>query len=155
MTYFSDQSLRKLPKIPDIKAVKLALGSEICTNVLFLHVILGCDTTSHLYGIGKGASLKKFKSSRHFREKAKVFNAESAFVHPDPMQLPHAGEHFTLCFRHVHRKVLQSVWQLHRMIFKSSSGAGGKSVCTGISPPSRFSQPHSSGSRSKPFHYCT
>ncbi len=68
----------KNPRVWDIKAVKQALGSEICTNVLFLHAILGCDTTFHLYGIGKGASLKKFKSSRHFREKAKVFNAESS-----------------------------------------------------------------------------
>ena len=31
----------------------------------------------------------------------------------------------------MHLKVLQSVWQLHLMIIKSSSGAGGKSVCTG------------------------
>jgi len=62
----------------DIKAVKEALGPEICTSVLFLHAILGCDSTSHRYGIGKDVSLKKFKSSLHFREKAKVFNANSA-----------------------------------------------------------------------------
>ena len=66
----------------------------------------------------------------------------------------HAGEHFTSCFRHVHLKVLQSVWQLHLMILKSSSGAGGKSVCTGISFSSQFSQPHSNGSRSYTFHSC-
>ena len=42
-----------------------------------LHAVLGYDTTSHLYGIGKGTSLKKFKSSRHFREQAKVFATES------------------------------------------------------------------------------
>ena len=68
----------KNPKVWDIKAVKEELGPEICNSVLFLHAILGCNTTSHLYGIGKGASLKKFKSSLHFREKAKVFNANSA-----------------------------------------------------------------------------
>ena len=33
-------------------------------------------TTSQLYGIGKGTSLKKFKSSKHFQEQVKVFAVE-------------------------------------------------------------------------------
>ena len=40
------------------------LGPKVCSNTFFLHAILGCDTTSQLYGIGKATSLKKFKSSR-------------------------------------------------------------------------------------------
>ena len=51
-------------------------------------------------------------------------------VQPDPLQLPQAGEHFTQCFLHVDLILLQSVWQLHLIIFRSSSG--GKSVSTGI-----------------------
>lgn len=35
-------------------------------------------TEFQLYGIGKGTSLKKFKSSKHFQEQAKVFPIESA-----------------------------------------------------------------------------
>ena len=54
------------------------IGLEVCNNILFLHAVLGCDTTSQLYGIGKGTSLKKFKSSKHFQEQAKVFAVESA-----------------------------------------------------------------------------
>ena len=65
----------KKPKVWNVKAVKEQLGPEICSNILFLHAVLGCDTTSHLYGIGKGTSLKKFKSSQ---EQAKVFATESA-----------------------------------------------------------------------------
>jgi len=38
----------------NIKAIKEQLGPEICSNILFLHEVLGCDTTSLLYGIGKG-----------------------------------------------------------------------------------------------------
>ena len=68
----------KNPRICDIKAVKEQLGPEVCSHILFLHAVLGCDTTSRLYGIGKGASLKKFKSSRHFCEQAKAFNVQSA-----------------------------------------------------------------------------
>ena len=38
----------------------------------------------------------------------------SMFVQPDPRQFPQAGEQPMLCFLHVHRKVLQSVMQLHQ-----------------------------------------
>ena len=58
----------KKPRLWSIKVVKEQLGPEICSNILFLHAVLGCDTTSHLYGIGRGTSLKKIKLSRHFRQ---------------------------------------------------------------------------------------
>ena len=37
--------------------------------------------TSRLYGIGKGASLKRFKAISRFYEKAKVFDTHSATTH--------------------------------------------------------------------------
>ena len=52
----------------NIRATKEKLGQDICNNILFIHAILGCDTTSHLYGIGKGKSLSKFKASSMFHE---------------------------------------------------------------------------------------
>ena len=67
----------KKPKVWNIKAVKEQLGPEICSNILFLHAVLGYDTTSHLYGIGNGNFFKKFKLSWHFREQAKVFAIQS------------------------------------------------------------------------------
>ena len=39
--------------------VKAELGPAVCRNMLFLYAILGCDTTSRPYGIGKAASLEK------------------------------------------------------------------------------------------------
>ena len=74
----------------NIQAVKAQLGPEICSNIyiLFLHAILGCDTTSHLYGIGKSTALKKFKSSLCFRQQAMVFSQESATLE----EVPSAGE---------------------------------------------------------------
>ena len=68
----------KKPRTWDIKATKERLGPEICSHILFMHAFLGCDTTSHLYGIGKGTSLKKFKASSAFCEQAKVFDTLSA-----------------------------------------------------------------------------
>ena len=44
------------------KAIKEQLGPEICSNILFLHAVLGYDTTSHLFGIGKGTYLQRNSS---------------------------------------------------------------------------------------------
>ena len=35
-----------------MKRVKDQLGRDVCTNLLFLHAITGCHTTSRLYGVG-------------------------------------------------------------------------------------------------------
>ena len=37
----------------NIPAMRALLGSVITNNILFLHDILGCDTTSGVYGLGK------------------------------------------------------------------------------------------------------
>ena len=57
--------------------VKEQLGHDVCHNLLFLHAILGSDTTSRVYGIGNAVALKKYANSMHFREQAKVFNSPS------------------------------------------------------------------------------
>ena len=46
-------------RVWNLLKVKAELGPAVFRNMLFLHAILGCDTTSHPYGIGKAASLKK------------------------------------------------------------------------------------------------
>ena len=35
------------------------LESNLCRHLPFLHALLGCDTTSRLFGIGKAVGLKK------------------------------------------------------------------------------------------------
>ena len=69
------------PRTWNIKAIKQRLGPEVCNHILFMHAFLGCDTTSHLFGIGKGTSLKRFRASTTFREQAAVFNSYP--VNPD------------------------------------------------------------------------
>ena len=68
-----------------------------------------------------------------------------AFWQAEPLQLPHAREHFIPCFLQLHLWLLQSVLQLHLMTLRSSSGAGGTSVEIGDQPVSVSSQPHSFG----------
>lgn len=59
--YFKPQSRKKNSKatIWNIKCTKVKLGSDICDNILVLHALLGCDTTSRIFGFGKGVVLKK------------------------------------------------------------------------------------------------
>ena len=61
----------------NIQAVKRQLGTEVCNNILFLHAILGCDTTSRLHGIGKGKSVKKFRECSYFHEQVILFDSTS------------------------------------------------------------------------------
>ena len=56
--------------------------------MLFLHAILGCDTTSSLYGIGKGSILKKFKEKVELQKAALIFDNP----HSTPAQIDQAGE---------------------------------------------------------------
>ena len=71
----------KKVRVWNIKVTKEKLGQDICQSILFMHAFLGCDTTSSLYGIGKGMYLSKFKASCMFREQAKVFDSDSSTTH--------------------------------------------------------------------------
>ena len=75
-----DTGTMKKNRIWDIKVTQSELGADICNNSLFIHAILGCDTTSRLYGLGKGLSLKRFTSSALFRDKAEQFCKKDATV---------------------------------------------------------------------------
>ena len=59
--FTSDQKKNKKNRVCYIKKVKTGLGTFACRHMLFLYVILGCDTTFCLFSIGKGTVLKKFK----------------------------------------------------------------------------------------------
>ena len=45
-----------------------------------MHAILGCDTTSRLYGLGKALSLKRITSSSLFRDNARQFSKQDATI---------------------------------------------------------------------------
>ncbi|ESP02014.1 hypothetical protein LOTGIDRAFT_157147 [Lottia gigantea] len=70
----SETKTTQIVKIWDIKRPKCVLGQEVCELLPFLHSITGCDTTSRLFGIGKGSVLKKLIFNKHFREQAKRFD---------------------------------------------------------------------------------
>ena len=102
----------------NIKQVQRVLGDQICDNLLFTHALLGCDTTSRVFGIGKPVVLKKLRSNTFFREQAAVFQDPDA----TPEDIRNAGENALVCLyygkpgdklntirvQHFHRKVSAS-----------------------------------------------
>lgn len=65
------------------------LGSTVCSSILFLHAVLGCDTTSRLYGIGKNKAVVKVKNDVFFARQAEVFVDSRS----NPENVIEAGNH--------------------------------------------------------------
>ena len=61
-------------RLMDIAHVCSQLGEQVCRNILFIHAIIGCDTTSRLFGFGKTASLTLLQKDTCFRQQAAVFD---------------------------------------------------------------------------------
>ena len=58
--YFrSDNQSRNNQKVYNINQMKHLLGSQLCTQLLFLHSFTGCDSTSRVYGVGKKSVFQK------------------------------------------------------------------------------------------------
>ena len=79
--FFSPESrsnVKKRPKSWNITTTRATLGSLVCCNILFTHAILGCDTTSHIFGLGKRIALTRLKRSRSFVEQSNTFSSSSA-----------------------------------------------------------------------------
>ncbi|KAJ8893546.1 hypothetical protein PR048_006144 [Dryococelus australis] len=58
--YFkSDNQSRGIRKVFNINNLKSILGSELCIQLLFLHAFTGCDSTPHIYGVGKKTVFQK------------------------------------------------------------------------------------------------
>ena len=61
--------------------------------MLFSHAILGCDTTSRVFSIGKELALKHVRSDNHFITQAEVFLQENATL----ADISSAGEAALAC----------------------------------------------------------
>ena len=78
--YFRPEPKQNAKKVRlwNIKASEEKLGSCICSKLLFIHAITGCNTTSRLYGIGK--TLSKVQCSDEFTKISEVFIQENADI---------------------------------------------------------------------------
>lgn len=60
-------------RVWDIQKTKMVLGENVCKVLPALHALTGCDTTSRVFGIGKGMALKKLISSEALYSYLKAF----------------------------------------------------------------------------------
>ena len=72
------QTAKKNHKVWHINRVKSVMGPVLCLLLPFVHAVSGSDTTSRLYGVGKGAALRKLRSASAFKEAAYVFIRQSS-----------------------------------------------------------------------------
>ena len=87
------RSANTLTRCWNINITKQILGPGICENILFAHALLGCDTTSRVFGIGKGVALKHLRSSDYLNTQAEVFNRTDATKE----DIIKAGENALVC----------------------------------------------------------
>ena len=71
---------KKSSKCCNIKVTRELLGDIVSGHLLFAHALLGCDTTSTVFGIGKQKALTKLKSDANFLKAAAMFMSSSANV---------------------------------------------------------------------------
>ena len=69
---------RRLAEYRTSRKPKSALGLDVCSDILFVRALLGCDTSSRIHGVGKGVTLKKFKTNAQFLDQASIFNCTDA-----------------------------------------------------------------------------
>ena len=60
----------KSSKVWNIQKTRKSLGDGVYSNILFIHALLGCDSTSRVHGIGKAAVLRKVINNINFRKLA-------------------------------------------------------------------------------------
>ena len=68
----------KKHKVWNIKKTQEILGKKICSRLLFVHALFGCDTTSRVFGIGKPVALKQVQNNVDFQQLADLFTKEGA-----------------------------------------------------------------------------
>ena len=85
--------------------------------MLFVHALLGCDTTSRVYGIGTPTALKKSMTNDHFRKQAEVFESAA----PTVEELVTAGEQ-ALVYVHDGKVLLLPATTASGFIIRSNSG---------------------------------
>ena len=76
----------------DVNQLRTGLGDCVARHLPFIHAIAGCDTTSRLFGIGKGVPLRKMQSATHFKRHAADFCTATT---KEDIQL--AGEKALVC----------------------------------------------------------
>ena len=100
----------------DITASRPMLGDAVCEHILFAHALLGCDTTSRVFGIGKPVGLAKLRKDI-FLQQADTFS----IGHSSKEDIINAGENSLVCIYGGHFAETLDGLRLRRFVEKTSS----------------------------------
>ncbi|CAG2195139.1 unnamed protein product [Mytilus edulis] len=77
--YFKSEAKQNTHKIKiwDITETRRKIGPLVCNILPFIHAFSGCDTTSRIFGQGKGTVFKKISTNIKLQDHAAVFCQES------------------------------------------------------------------------------
>ena len=64
--FFKSDKIVRNPRLWKLKNVITILGREVCNAILLIHAILGCDTTSRVFSLGKGLALTRCVKDQEF-----------------------------------------------------------------------------------------
>ena len=112
--------LKTKNKTWDILDLKSNMGSTVCSNILFIHSFLGCDTTSQIFGIAKDRLVKKM--SKRALSSAKVFYNENAAK----QDIVDAGQ--TILLELYNRRAVDCLDKLRYKTFMQKVGSGRSAV---------------------------
>ena len=68
--------LLRIHRHPKLKRHGVYNSTRLGDHLLFMHAIFGCETTSRLFGLGKGIVVKKLSDS-HFYKSAETFTQKN------------------------------------------------------------------------------
>ena len=132
-------------RVWDIVCLKKQLGKELCSLLPVIHAIAGCDTTSRIFGIGKGAPVKKSQNHHEFKSQILKLAQEGLGVE----DVDKAGESALvfLCGG----KMEESLDDLRARKFSEKVATSARSVQVQTLPPtSNAARYHSEGLLSSP-----
>ena len=70
--FWFEGNTRSRGKSISIRHLQTKLGYDVCQQLLVLHAVGGCDTTSSIFGVGKGTILTKLGSNTCMRSNIDV-----------------------------------------------------------------------------------
>lgn len=114
------RSLRATSRVWNVKETKAALGPDLCNNILFIHALLGCDTTSRIHGLGKAIGVKKFTTDAFFRDQARLFSGNANDVNKE--DVIEAGERALVCLYNGDKDESLNTLRYSRFCQKVSAG---------------------------------
>ena len=78
MTSEGTQQALQSSKVTSIRSLRCAVGSDVATQLLAIHALSGCDTTSAFFGHGKASVFKKISKSTSSLEQTEIIGSQTA-----------------------------------------------------------------------------